>query len=115
MKSKNIMTKFEMFCESIKKPVKLEGNEHIVGDLYVDDLLDKKIKIGSPGYLMVFIPREIYQLSKTKFEIIGDLPSATTSKTDNSYIIGLKQLKEFYEDGETFWIAKDGAHIAMSY
>ena len=114
MESKKFITKFEMFCESIKKAVKLEGAEHIVGDLYVEDLIGKEISIGSPGYQMVFIPREIYQLSKTKFEIVGDLPSATSSKTDNVYAIGLKQLVEFDEEGETYWIAKDGAHIVMS-
>jgi len=88
---------------------------HLVNDLYSDDLLGQEMKYGSPGYPMIFIPRSIKKISKTEFEFIGDIPTATIGTEGHVFIIDEKHLEELETEGETFWIGKDGSHLMFGY
>lgn len=77
------------------------------------EFLNQKMQFGSPGYPMVFIPRQIKDLRDGRFEFTGDIPSMGDGGTDQFFVIPEKNLTEVYVTGETFWIGKDGAHMYL--
>jgi len=88
---------------------------HLVNDLYSFHFIGRKLNYGSPGYPMTFIPRSIKQINETEFEFEGDMPQATIGTENHFFIIDDEHLEELEMNGETYWIAKDGAHIYLSF
>jgi hypothetical protein len=97
----------------VKQIIKEET--HLVNDMYSSDFIGKKMRYGSHGYPMVFIPREIEQINRTKFRFTGDMPQATIGTEGHTFVIDEKHLEELELKGETYWIAKDGAHQYLSF
>lgn len=88
---------------------------HLVDDLYSSDFIGKKMKYGSPGYPMTFIPREITERGNGVFEFTGDMPGATIGTEGHYFIISDDNLEELELNGEVSWIGPDGAHLYLSF
>ena len=88
---------------------------HLVDDLYSSDFIGKKMKYGSPGYPMTFIPREITEKGNGEFEFTGDMPGATIGTEGHYFIISDDNLEELELNGEVSWIGPDGAHLYLSF
>lgn len=88
---------------------------HLVNDLYSSDFIGKKMKYGSPGYPMTFIPREITEKGNGEFEFTGDMPGATIGTEGHYFIISDDNLEELELNGEVSWIGPDGAHLYLSF
>lgn len=88
---------------------------HLVDDLYSSDFIGKKMKYGSPGYPMTFIPREITEKGNGEFEFTGDMPGATIGTEGHYFTISENELEELELNGEVSWIGPDGAHLYLSF
>lgn len=91
------------------------GDTHLVDDLYASDFIGKKMKYGSPGYPMTFIPREITEKGNGEFEFTGDMPGATIGTEGHYFTISENELEELELNGEVSWIGPDGAHLYLSF
>ena len=88
---------------------------HLVDDLYSSDFIGKKMKYGSPGYPMTFIPREITEKGNGVFEFTGDMPGATIGTEGHYFTISENELEELQLNGEVSCIGPDVAHLYLSF
>lgn len=83
--------------------------ESTISDEYsVDKLIGKKMKYGSPGYPMIFFPREITETKKGVFEFVGDIPSLKDNAEGHFFKLTQDQIIDLFNDGEVHWMENGG-------
>ncbi len=72
------------------------------------------LMFGHPSSPMRFLPKKIEQVTNTTYELTGQFPESPFRIKDYCFTIDKEQLEQFKKEGETWWIADDGAFCYLS-